>query len=389
MNLVKDKISQAIEILNETNIDLWLIFCRESGIIPDPVTPLVVGHGVVGQAAFMISKSGETHAILSPYDTADFKNSGIYGTVTGYKENIDREIISVLKQLDPQTIAINYSETSTSADGLTHGMYLLLQKHLKDTPYLDRLISAEQIHFKLRGRKTPDEVSRLHKVAEIADQCWHQSMGEIKTGMTEIDIAEVLTRNLAKKGAKNSFPPIVNAGAKTAPGHGSPTTAVLEEGDLLHVDFGALLEDYCSDIQRLAYFRREHESDAPNELKAAFAKVKSIIDVTSAEYKTGAIGWEIDATAREMLRDGGYEEYKHGLGHQIGREVHDGSALVGPKWERYGISTSIPLERNNTFTVELGIQVPGIGYVGLEEDLIVTDEGGEFLGPRQLELILK
>jgi Xaa-Pro aminopeptidase len=389
MEIVKEKIAQAIEILNETDTDLWMIFCRESSTTPDPSMPLVVGHEVVGKSALMISKTGETTAILSGFDTADFEKSGIYQSIISYREDIDQEILRVFERLDPKSIAINYSRSSVSADGLTHGMYLLLQSYLQNTPYLERLISAEQVIFKLRGRKTETEIKCLKNAAEIADQCWQMSLPDIETGLSEIAISEILIKNLKKLGAEISFPPIVNAGSKTAPGHGSPTKAVLEPGDLLHVDFGALVSGYCSDIQRLAYFRHQNETSTPDALKAAFDKIKTIVDATSREYKTGAIGWEIDAIARKMLQEDDYEEYNHALGHQIGREVHDGSAAVGPKWKRYGQTTSIPLERNNTFTVELGVEVPGTGYVSLEEDLVVTDQGGVFLGPRQTELIIK
>ncbi len=387
--IVKEKVQQSIKILNELDIDLWLIFCRESATTPDPCLPLVVGHHVVGQSAFLISKTGETVAIVSGYDAADFINSGIYNEIISYKEDVSYELLQKLYQYNPRTIAINYSQNSVSADGLTHGMYLRLTDYLKDTPYLDKLICAEKIQFSVRGRKNRYEIEHLKQAAVIADKCWQMSIPKIKTGMTEIRIAELITQNLRELGSCNSFNPIVNAGAKTSPGHGSPTGAVLEEGDLLHIDFGALVDGYCSDIQRVAYFKRKGESSVPEPLQRAFDKVKSIIDVTSKEYKTGALGFEVDEIARKMLRDAGYEEYNHCLGHQIGREVHDGASLVGPKWKRYGDAPSIPLEANNTFTAELGIALPGIGYVSLEEDLMVTDAGGEFLGPRQTELIVK
>ncbi|MBU2513700.1 M24 family metallopeptidase [bacterium] len=387
--IVKEKLNQAIEILNDLKIDMWLIFCRESTTIPDPSIPLVVGHNIVGQSAFLITKNGDTIAIVSGYDAADFINSGVYKEVISYKESISDELLQKLYQHNPGTIAINYSKGSVSADGLTHGMYLLLTEYLTDTPYLNKLVSAEKILFSVRGRKNRFEIDHLKKAAVIADQCWHMSIPMIEPGMTEIQIAALIANNLQKLGSRNSFNPIVNAGAKTSPGHGSPTDAVLEEGDLLHIDFGALVEGYCSDIQRVAYFRRKGEISPPEPLLRAFDKIKSIIDVTSKEYKTGALGFEIDGIARKMLRDNGYEEYNHCLGHQIGREVHDGASLVGPSWKRYGEAPRIPLEANNTFTAELGISLPGIGYVSLEEDLMVTDEGGVFLGPRQTELIIK
>jgi len=101
------------------------------------------------------------------------------------------------------------------------------------------------------------------------------------------------------------------------------------------------------------------------------------------------MGFEIDSFARKMLVDNGYPEYSHALGHQLGRDVHDGGAIIGPKWPNYGVTPTIPLEKNNVFTLELEINLPGIGCVGLEEDVLVTENGAKFLSPRQTELIIK
>ena len=90
--------------------------------------------------------------------------------------------------------------------------------------------------------------------------------------------------------------------------------------------------------------------------------------------------------ARALLADAGYPDYNHALGHQIGQSVHDGGAVVGPPWKRYGEMVRMPLEEGSTFTVELGVTLDGIGHVSLEEDLLVTASGGEFLGPQQTEL---
>jgi Xaa-Pro aminopeptidase len=99
-------------------------------------------------------------------------------------------------------------------------------------------------------------------------------------------------------------------------------------------------------------------------------------------------GHEVDALARKMLRDSGYDDYQHALGHQLGCSVHDGGAILGPQWERYGNTPHIPLEEGNVLTLELEIMLPGIGCVGLEEDVVVTGDGARFLGPRQTELTI-
>lgn len=386
--IIKEKVKQAINILKELGIDVWLIFCRETSISAEPALDLITGHDVVGQSAFFITKEGDTIALVSEYDASNFIRSGIYQEVLSYTEDISKQFTDILEKISPDSIAVNYSKSSVSADGLSYGMYLLLRDYLKDTAYLNKLVSAEEIQFRVRGRKNRYEIELLSQAAEIADKAWHNALDDITVGLTEIQIADLIKSAIHKLAAEPSFEPTVCAGSKTRPGHGNPTNAVLEKGDLLHVDFGARHYGYCSDIQRIAYFKKDDEKDPPEKLLTAFNLIKSIVDNTSRLYTTGAIGHEIDQVARQTLLDNGYEEYNHCLGHQVGREVHDGASLVGPKWKRYGQAPFIPLEKNNVFTVELGIDVPSIGHVGFEDVLVVTDNGGRFMGPRQTELMI-
>ena len=94
----------------------------------------------------------------------------------------------------------------------------------------------------------------------------------------------------------------------------------------------------------------------------------------------------MDDAARASLVADGYPEYKHALGHGLGRVAHDGATLLGPRWDRYGQTPYGIVEAGNVFTLELGIEVPGRGYVGLEEDVLVTDDGIEWLSTPQREL---
>jgi len=312
-----------------------------------------------------------------------------FSEVLTYTEGVREDLRKLIIHLDPQSIALNYSEDNPVADGLTYGMFQLLKKHLAGTPYVDRFLSAETLLSKLRSRKLPAEIDLISDAARLTVQAWERAVPQIKTGMSEKEVAAVIEKTITEMGGEIAFETIVNACDKTIPGHGSPTDIKLEPGDLLHVDFGARIGGYCADLQRLLYFRRPGEDKAPETLIEAFATVRHIIDKTGEMCCPGIVGMDIDKRAREILADYGYPEYQHALGHQLGRAVHDGGALIGPNWKRYGKSTHIPLELNNVFTLELEINLPGIGCVGLEEDICVTENGARFLCPRQQELIVR
>ncbi len=150
-----EKVEQAHEILNRLEIDVWLTFVRESGEAGDPVLPLILGQNVTWQSALLLARSGERIAIVGKYEDDAVRSTGVWTEVIPYVESIRTALTDTLDRLDPQTLAVNHSLDDVTADGLSHGMYLLLIEYLARTPYGDRLLSAAEIIKTLRGRKTP------------------------------------------------------------------------------------------------------------------------------------------------------------------------------------------------------------------------------------------
>ncbi|HDQ00267.1 MAG TPA: aminopeptidase P family protein, partial [bacterium] len=145
MSIVKEKIRQAIEILKEKNIDLWLIFVRESHTLTDPSLPLILDASCTWQSAFLISATGKTVAIVGNLDSAAIKDIGAYDHVISYKTSIREELIREITAMNPANIALNFSCNDHMSDGLTHGMFLLLNDYLSQTPFIERIVSAQEI----------------------------------------------------------------------------------------------------------------------------------------------------------------------------------------------------------------------------------------------------
>jgi len=133
---------------------------------------------------------------------------------------------------------------------------------------------------------------------------------------------------------------------------------------------------------------RPGETEPPKEVQRGLKTVLKAIDAAIEALKPGTSGQEVDAAARNVVTGAGYPEYKYATGHQLGRVAHDGGALLGPTWERYGDTPFQKVEVGHVYTIEPGLMVEGYGYIGLEENVLVTENGVEYLSVPQRELIL-
>jgi len=393
MSLLQEKTTQAIDILKETDIDLWLTFVRETSGVRDPVLDFLIGPGdLTWQSALIFTKSGERIAIVGRYEVDAVERLGVFERVLGYDEGIRGILNETLTRLNPDRIAVNTSKNNVQADGLTHAMFEMLVGYLSGTSYADRLVSAEPVINALRGRKTKIEVERIQKAVEITEQIYRKTFEHVRIGMTEKDVAAYMHTQMAEAGVGFAWPresnPAVNSGPESPVGHSGPTDIQIEPGHILHWDFGVKYDEYCSDIQRVGYVLRENETTAPPEVQRGFETVRQAIEEARAAMKPGIQGVEIDTIARKVVTDAGYPEYKHALGHQLGRVAHDGGTLLGPLWEKYGKSPKLKLETGQVYTIEPSLIVPGYGVVGVEEDVVMTEKGAEYLGKPQEELFL-
>jgi len=390
--MIKEKIEQAVRILNEKDIDMWLIFVRESSNIKDPSMDIVVGTNCTWQSAFILTKNGDTNAILGSLDVANMKMQGTYKNVTGYLKSIKEPLPSCLHKYKPNHIAINYSRDSNLADGLTHGMYLELMDHLRDTDYVNRLVSSEEIIASLRGRKSPSEIAIMKEAINETLKIFDEITTFMKPGVSELEVASQIKSIVKQRGYKLAWEPdycpSVFTGPDTAGAHAGPTDRRIQPGHVINIDFGINKDGYCSDLQRTWYVLRENEDTAPAEVMRGFNVIKDAIKLSAKELKPARTGCEIDDIARNYITNNGYEEYPHALGHQIGKMAHDGGGLLAPRWERYGSLPYKPIEESQVYTLEPRLPIKDFGIATIEEEVLITKDGCEFLSKPQEDIYL-
>lgn len=391
-SLVREKLDQAVGILGEQDVDLWLTLVRETSLTSDPCLDLIAGTYSAWTGAFLVSASGERTAIVGRFDAPSVRALDAYDDVVGYDESIRPALRAAVERIAPRSLAVNYSESDPAADGLTHGLWLILREALAGSAYADRLVSSEHVVNALRGRKSAEEVARVRAAVRETEEIFDVVTAALGPRMSEIEIASLMHGEIARRGLGYSWEPdhcpAVNAGPEKEVGHSAPGELRTRRGELLHVDFGVRKDDYCSDLQRVWYLLDDGETEAPEDVRHAWSALWAAVDAGAATLRPGVAGWEVDAAARSTLVAAGYPEPMYALGHQLGRTAHDGGTLLGPRWDRYGSAPLGRVEEGNVFTLEYGTAVPGRGYIGLEEDVLVTADGVECLSTPQRDLWL-
>lgn len=392
LNIIREKKELIPSLLNEFGIDMWITFVRESDTMKDPALDLIIDRGITWQSAFIFAKDGREEVIVGSLDKDNIEASGLYKSIKTYVGSIREELRKTIEEIAPSSIAINRSADDVMSDGLTCGMYETLCSILKETPYIDRFVSADPIISAMRSRKTPAETEKVRKAVEITEEIYDRITREIRSGMTENETADIVRDEIKKRGLVSAWEashcPGIFAGAESAEAHAAPSDRVIEKGMVVHADFGVKFEGYCSDLQRTWYILKDGETDAPDIVKRAFEALDDAIQSSFRAMKPGVEGRVIDKISRDVLIRHGFWEYPHALGHQVGRSTHDGAALLCPEWERYGERPYMKIEKGQIFTIEPRITLKEYGAVTMEEMVQVTEDGAVFISHPQRKLYL-
>ncbi|EOS7906413.1 aminopeptidase P family protein [Enterococcus hirae] len=247
---------------------------------------------------------------------------------------------------------------------------------------LEEIIDAQLIPIsgmieELREIKDEEEIAIIEKACSIADLAYDHILKMIQPGMTEIEVANQLDFYMRSLGASGvSFETIVASGLRSAMPHGVASKKIIEQGDLITIDFGCYYEGYVSDMTRTFAI-----GDPGEQLKEIYQIVLEAQLAVLEVAKPGVTGKQLDAVARDYITKHGYgEAFGHSTGHGIGLEIHE-----GPNVSVLAEKQFVP---GNIITDEPGIYLPGIGGVRIEDDLLITSNGNRVLTHSPKELII-
>ena len=223
--------------------------------------------------------------------------------------------------------------------------------------------------------KDGEETARIRRACRIASEVAAEIPAMLREGMTERELAGGIAHAMQRRGGEVAFPTIVAFGAAAAEPHYSPGDVRLKRGDFVLADFGAKLDDYCSDITRTYVF-----GSAGAQQRRMYDIVQRAQQLALAATRAGATGREVHRAAADCIDASEFAgRFIHGTGHSIGLDVHDGGGLND--------ASTLRLEPGMVFTVEPGVYIPGVGGVRIEDTVLVAESGPENLTPFAKDLV--
>ena len=324
---------------------------------------------------YLSNFTGSAGAVLIAAEKALFITDFRYVEQAG-KQAEGFEVIqhsgSIFAEAGVQAKKLGIQKLGFEEQHVTFSEYKLLQESVQC-----ELVPVSNAVENLRLIKSDAEIKILKDAADIADAAFKYIIDVIKPGKTELEISNELEFFMRKCGATaSSFDIIVASGSRSALPHGVATEKVIEKGDFVTLDYGALYKGYVSDITRTVAV-----GEPSSELKEIYDVVLEAQLKAMDGIKPGMTGKQADAIARDYISEKGYGEYfGHSLGHGIGLEVHEGPSL--------SFRSETVLKPGMAVTVEPGIYLPGKGGVRIEDDTIITENGNETLTHSAKDLLI-
>jgi len=284
------------------------------------------------------------------------------------RDRIKQSLASLINE-----ISLQHEVTSLAfeADHISHGVWQNMQA---DWPNLECIPASRWVES-LRYVKDESEIQSIRLAAHIADQALTELVSQIKPEVTERELAIELEYQMALLGSEApSFPTIMLAAERSALPHGVPGDRALQNGDLLLVDFGAVINGYHSDMTR-TFVLGQADEQQKQIYQTVYDAQQAAMDALQADMSAD----ELFKVAQAVLNKSPYANHQgEGLGHGLGMDLHELPFI--------GMGPDMPIHQHSVITIEPGIYIPGWGGIRIEDDVVLTNEGLQCLTefPRRL-----
>ncbi len=360
----------------------------EAGSVPERqggIDALVVTH--LPNVRYLTGFTGSAAMLLVTGDGLVFTTDGRYRTQAS--EQLDAAGVDAVVEIGAtqgaQREALARARATRPVGGgggarvglEAHAVSWSLQRALAESFAGHELVPTEGLVERLRRVKEPGEVARIHAACAIADAALAALLPSLHDRPTERDFALDLEVEMRRRGASgNSFDPIVASGPNAAKPHARPGTRRVEPGELVVIDFGCVVDGYCSDMTRTVSV-----GDPGPDARRVWDVVRESQWAGREAVRAGADCAAVDAACRDVIAAAGWADaFVHGTGHGVGLEIHEAP--------RVAASARDTLERGSVVTVEPGVYLPGVGGARIEDTVVVTRDGSDPLTAFPKELVL-
>jgi Xaa-Pro aminopeptidase len=313
---------------------------------------------------YLTGFSGSNGQVLVAEGEMTFFTDGRYDEQSRHEVSDAKRVIylDAAAPVGDSIAAIGARRIAFESEGVTHASWRRLRDRLPDVELVPVGAEVER----LRRVKEPSEIERIARAQEAADAAFEEVVlgGRPREGLTERELALELEIAMRRAGADDrSFETIVAFGEDAAEPHHEPTDRPLRRGDVIKLDFGALVDGYHSDMTRTVAF-----GEPGGRLRELRDLVAAAQQAGIDAIRGGVSAADVDLAARRVIDEAGHgDAFPHGLGHGVGLEIHE-----DPRF-RWDATDDVP--EGAVVTVEPGVYIPGLGGVRIEDMVEVTADG--------------
>ena len=421
---VLEKRKQAQKILGELNIPAWVMIVADNKA-ENAHLPLIGAPLDDSSCVYVLTPN---KAIVFTHNLgADTQREYGFETIEVKDRNVimplAKNLASIVGKGTP--IALNYSKDFPQVDTLGFGTYKNFEEELVKNKYFSRIelmknkyflkkentkfISADNLIFTLASTKLPYEIETLREAAKITDEILKETFKNIKPGMTEKQVSDIVhkiadfkiavDKRLDYSWNRESNPIVLTGEGIGGSPHVPPSDRIVEKGSTVYLDFGISVNDYHGDLQHFGYVLKEGETNAPKHVQEVYNLLLDSIHAGMKAAVPGALGWHVDKASRDVITNANYPNYDHCTGHQLGAGgTHAPGMAFGPLFGDYTnegsiegrndvvIHTQLPVKERYAMTIEPRIKIPN--GASIEVDGIVTKKGFELFAPIQEKIHL-